>query len=502
MGTGMAPEASFRFREGRGRRPETAVKSRLKRPAAQFSKAAQGRGFDLNVEKVLEDWEPHHAIREIIANALDEQALSGSRDIRIHKESQGRWHIRDYGRGLRYEHLTQKENEEKLRSPQLIGRFGVGLKDGLATFDRRKIRVHILSPHGDISLGKAEKHGFEDIITLHAFVAPPSDEGRIGTDIVLSGCKDQDIARAKALFLRFSGERQIERTRYGSILDKKGGSGCIYINGVRVAEEENFLFSYNITSITAAIKKALNRERTNVGRGAYAERVKAILLNCSDKETATELVGDLEEYETGRSHDELKWTDVAVHACKLLNARDRVVFVTPEERGEETYLTDHARRDGYRLVTIPLTVRERIGGEKDVAGNPVRDLTRYMHEYNESFEFRFVPPDQLTARESEVFSQTESILALMGGKPRRVKKIAISETMRVEPGLGTEAVGLWEPDLGRIIVKRSQLRSLAMYSATLLHEAAHAASSAPDLSSEFESQLTKELGDVAVRALR
>ena len=27
--------------------------------------------FDLNIEDVLENWEPYHAIREVIANALD-----------------------------------------------------------------------------------------------------------------------------------------------------------------------------------------------------------------------------------------------------------------------------------------------------------------------------------------------------------------------------------------------------------------------------------------------
>ena len=32
--------------------------------------------FDLNIEKILENWETHHAIREIIANASDEQQLS------------------------------------------------------------------------------------------------------------------------------------------------------------------------------------------------------------------------------------------------------------------------------------------------------------------------------------------------------------------------------------------------------------------------------------------
>lgn len=90
------------------------------------------RKFDLNVEEILENWEISHAVREIIANALDEQKLSESEEIVIF-EDKGGWHIRDFGRGLRYQNLTQKENEEKLQHEGLIGRFGVGLKDALAT---------------------------------------------------------------------------------------------------------------------------------------------------------------------------------------------------------------------------------------------------------------------------------------------------------------------------------------------------------------------------------
>ena len=39
-----------------------------------------GQAFDLNVEKVLEHWSVAFAIRELIANALDEQALTGTAD--------------------------------------------------------------------------------------------------------------------------------------------------------------------------------------------------------------------------------------------------------------------------------------------------------------------------------------------------------------------------------------------------------------------------------------
>ena len=70
------------------------------------------RLFDLNIEEVLEAWEVSHAIREVISNALDEQLLSGTADIEIAKDPEGRWTVRDFGRGLRIEHFTLNENKE------------------------------------------------------------------------------------------------------------------------------------------------------------------------------------------------------------------------------------------------------------------------------------------------------------------------------------------------------------------------------------------------------
>src|SRR4051812_40836304 len=99
--------------------------------------------FDLNIGKVLEHWTVPFAIREVIANALDEAILSGSADPVIAAAREGRWRIRDFGRGLRYTHLTQNESAEKRRHPEVIGQFGMGLKDALATFDRRGVTASI-----------------------------------------------------------------------------------------------------------------------------------------------------------------------------------------------------------------------------------------------------------------------------------------------------------------------------------------------------------------------
>jgi DNA gyrase/topoisomerase IV subunit B len=47
--------------------------------------------FDLNIEKILEDWETYHAIREVISNAIDEEILTKTKTIRIFKDQKGKW---------------------------------------------------------------------------------------------------------------------------------------------------------------------------------------------------------------------------------------------------------------------------------------------------------------------------------------------------------------------------------------------------------------------------
>ena len=133
------------------------------------------------------------------------------------------------------------------------------MKDALATFDRKRARVLIRSKFNDIATAKYKKHGF-DILTLHAFVAKPSDPTLVGTEFIISSVTDKDVAKAKNLFLKFSGEEVVEHNQYGDVLQKKEAKARIYANGVKIAEEENFLFSYNIAPLTKKIKAALNRE--------------------------------------------------------------------------------------------------------------------------------------------------------------------------------------------------------------------------------------------------
>ncbi|MCI4332666.1 MAG: ATP-binding protein [Thermoplasmata archaeon] len=463
------------------------------------SHANSGQPFDLNIEEILDNWEVHHALRELIANALDEQCLSGTAEVRIDAPDTGRWLIRDFGRGLRYEHLTQKESTEKLADPRCVGQFGIGLKDALATLYRKGVTVRAKSRFAEISTGLASKAGFADIRTLHAFVLPPSDGSFQGTEVTLDGVPAGEMELAKSLFLRFSGERVIESGPIGDVIERRSGAAPIYVKGVRVAVEDNSLFGYNITSLTKQLTKSLNRERSNVGRAAYTDRVKGILRASTTLEIAQRLMTDLQEFSSGRMHDELSWLDIQEHAVQILNSRSRSVFLTAREMLDNPMMIDEAKRGGFAIVQVPENLKTRISGSLDVAGNAIRDFAQFQQEYSESFVYKFVELTDLSLDEKKVFSATPRILELSGGKPPNVRRIRVSETISAVSASFGDADGVW--DGSTIIIKRSVLRRINSYATTLLHEAAHARSGAPDCTRAFEAGLSAVAGTVTANAL-
>jgi len=457
------------------------------------------RSFDLNIEEVLDNWEVEHALREVIANALDEQVISGTAEVEITKDGQGVWHIRDFGRGLRIEHFTLNENQEKLNAlSDVIGKFGVGLKDALATFHRRGIDIYIRSAFGTYRLRQEHKHGFSDIVTLH-IEYDDSPIGVQGTEFFLRGVKDADMAKAKSLFLKFSGEEILETNDYGQILRRQGNVGRVYILGVFASEEPNFLFSYNITSLTNSMRKKLNRERLNVGRTTYSDRVKAILKRATSKTVQEQLIDQVGKRATGDQCDEMAWIEISQMALNLLHQQTRVAYFTEQELQSRSNVLDSARSDGYQVVVVTDHQKTKLEAQVLTGGPKVRILETYVQEYNASFQYRFVDPRKLTRAERRIYNLTPKILALVGITGSQVPNIRISETMRVTID---DTDGVWDSSIPAIVVKRSRLSSFMRYAATLLHEAGHATTGAVDTTREFERVLTDYLGRTATAAIR
>lgn len=462
------------------------------------------KSFDLNIEQILENWQVCHAVREVIANALDEQFLTGTKDVEIYKDGDV-WHIRDYGRGLEYKHLTQNESPEKKNNGRLIGKFGVGLKDALATFFRNRIGVKVNSRYMTMTLAQSTKVGFSDIKTLQAEIYPAENSEMEGTDFMLTGCADIDIAKAMSQFLKFNDSTVLDRTPDGEVVARKPGEPAyIYINGVRVAEEENFLFSYNIIEINKRIKDALNRERSNVGRSAYASKVKDILLRCWSYTVVKSIMDDINNFSGGTQHDETKWSDVHMHAIKMMQKNDpSAAFVTSEKLEAVPSIIDDMRREGYKPIVIPTVIERKIDTENSNAPterDKINTVDRYIEKQNNEFNPEVIAYDQLTEGEKSVYDLIPMIIKAIGAEKVRVSSIDIATKMSIDSS-GVVRVGVWQPSCRKIYIQRSQLSSVVAFSATLIHEYAHAMSGEDDVSRGFENKLTEIIGKLAASLL-
>lgn len=236
-----------------------------------------------------------------------------------------------------------------------------------------------------------------------------------------------------------------------------------------------------------------------MGRTAYSSRVKDILRECETTEVAQRLVDDFENFTDGTTHDEVNWKPIRLHAVKLLNARDDVVFATVEEQNSKADLLNSAIREGYRVVTVPENISNEIQDKKDAEGDRLRDVDTYLEEYNESFEYEWVSEEEMTEDERKVWNRRDEILDLLEEPP--VEEIRVSETIRMTER-GEMANGVWNRNERRIVIRRQQLNSLRAFASTLLHEVAHPRSGgATDLTRRFEDALTGLLGEVAESAI-
>lgn len=456
------------------------------------------RLFDLNIETVLDHWEVHHGIREVIANALDEQTLSGTAPIRIARDGAGCWHVRDFGRGIKIEDFTLNENPEKIGTDGVIGKFGVGLKDALATFDRHGVGVSISSPHGRFTLTKATKHDFDAITTLH-IAHDPGDPLTEGTDVFLTGVTDAAVETAKSMFLCFREHRILDRTAFGQVIAKpREGDADVFINGVWVNAEPSFLFSYNVTSLTETMRKALNRERVNVGRIVYADRLRQILKASQAAEVSHALATAYSRKDMGDLPEELTWIDVANKALNELARLQKVVVVSQEEIKTRPELVEDIKRDGHQIVLVTDREKQKADDQARTGGAPFHTLATWIRSVSDSFKYTFVEEGSMNPAEIAVFRRHGEIMRLVGVPSSDAPKVMVSETLQTT----TDATeGAWDAQIPAIVIKRTQLASLRSFAGTLLHELAHSKTGTVDCTRAFENALTRYLGAITESCL-
>lgn len=267
--------------------------------------------IDLNIGKnYLNDWDVYYAIREIIANALDEKK---SEKIEIAEKAEDEYIIRDFGSGLKIENFIIMGSDKATKN-NVIGKFGVGLKDALSVLSNNGIEVEIMTAKYIFELNMQEKSRITRIKTLHVQAYQNDEKDFKGTKFTLKKCKREHMERAKNQFIIYKDQevKIIEETHYGDILIKENSVADIYINGMKISEDKNLAFSYNIKNISSKLKNAINRDRRYVSRDAYREDIKKIIENCKEKHVLDTFEKQLKRTYNDNSYSEIKWNTVLV----------------------------------------------------------------------------------------------------------------------------------------------------------------------------------------------
>jgi|GEM_PF-1602770 len=258
------------------------------------------------------------------------------------------------------------------------------------------------------------------------------------------------------------------------------------------------MFSYNVTSLTDSMRKALNRERENVGRSVYADRVRQILKHSDATDVLRHLKSSYARKDEGELPEELRWHDVAHKALNELAKSQKVVVLSHTEIKSRPELVEDLKQDGYRIDLVDDRGKQRADDQARQGNAPFHTLPTWIQSVNDSFEYRFVDEDQLTQDEISVWRRRDQILGLVGANRNEALRILVSETMRTSQD---DTDGAWDRNLRAIVVKRTQLRSLQAFAGTLLHEVGHAITGTVDCTRSFENVLTEYLGRISARTL-
>jgi len=225
-------------------------------------------------------------------------------------------------------------------------------------------------------------------------------------------------------------------------------------------------------------------------------------LASSSKNVAEILARDLTNIDQGTAHDELTWIDIQEHSVKILNQQGKHLFVTAYEAMEHPDMIDQAKKSDHEVIIIPVNLKDKIKDSTDLTGEPIIDIGQFVSNYNDSFEFNFVTPNQLTFIERQIYNHTSNIVNLLDNNSLRINDIKISNTMRRDFFSDVETLGCCDHKTKSIVISRKTLKTLEDYSGTLIHELVHATTGYVDVSRDFETSLTEVIGSLCEKILK
>lgn len=435
--------------------------------------------LDLNIQKILQDWNVSDALRELIANAYDEAKLSKTEEPKIsYDDINKEVTIKDFGRGIKQEHFTQNESKEKNQATNVVGKFGIGLKDAISVLYRYNKPIVFKTSHNTFWPSEDYKMGASDKIkTIH--MEYNNETIPIGTEIVIGDIKKLDYEEAIANFLQNTNLQKIASSKKGEIY-KTEGEASIFYNGMKISTDENFMFSYNILEGNTKLKRSLNRERKMISRDAYRDIVISILKSCIDKNNQSLI--NLILNNANDSNNE--WSFIEIKKLVFKNSDRNLIAVSNEMLNNPAYL-NYAKDQNRELIFISASDYASFSNDNSTIDNT---LDKFGYDFINNYKVEEIPFGNLTKNEQDNWSWAmQKISELAKIWPSWNQSFLNTKICIIKDHPNASGIS----SFGKIEIVRKILFYKNELFNTLIHEICHTVSKAADATINFENTLTE-----------
>lgn len=293
--------------------------------------------FDLNIGKqCLDNWKNKHAIREIIANAIDEHTHSNIKkpiDINYNRRS---IEIIDYGRGLNSNSFIHQTNSVKKHNKKYIGFFGIGLKDSIGVLCKNDVDVIIYTKKYKYEPEYKNLKNRDITLHINEYKNEEYYGNNYGTKIVLHNISKKDVDDAKMYFLNYSPNKYDTLYKYNNGNDKiieYDKKQIIYVNGLKVCETNELYFSYNLEK-NDNIMEILNRDREEKELKHFKKNIQSILENIDifdEKLSNDKFIKKIINILSENNLKEFNKKKIIIYIISQLNNTDKYIFIDKKD---------------------------------------------------------------------------------------------------------------------------------------------------------------------------
>ncbi len=355
-----------------------------------------------------------------------------------------------------------------------------------------------------VERSKTELEG--SIKTTQMEVDPAEQIEKAGTLITIEGLKKDDYDKAIVNFLALREDLQLlAASPKGDVYRNTSGNGAeIFLNGMKIATDEDFLFSYHIKEPNKKLQRSLNRENKNLPRDCYRENIITILKSNINNRTQTlidELIDSRDQYDNG------EWSFIDVKKLIGLNTNRNILWADSSSKNIEKLIYSLYGMDTKKYEILALNSLQYRSMENDdrLKKQTLMHVSEKLKQQRieeeaekikvkeqkprKRFEEEDLPIEDLNPIEREGWDWAMEKARELCGFIRGWEKL-YEEYQFVLMEKNHKYVGLCYTDQKIIKLSRGILKDEYSLLNTLVHEICHATTNGRDGTKKFERGLT------------